>query len=144
ANHPILHGIRDGDIWVPTDVYEVRLPLPPSCRPLILGEVLQGMQPNDPPVPGKKNHPMLAVAWTNSYKTASGKSARTFTTTLASADGFENEGLRRLLVNATYWAVGLGDKIPARANVELVGKYHPHSFLDAEYTKGLRPEQLAR
>ena len=26
--HPILRGIRDGDIWGPTDVYEVRLPLP--------------------------------------------------------------------------------------------------------------------
>src|SRR5262249_4802148 len=26
--HPILRGIKDGDIWGPTDVYTVRLPLP--------------------------------------------------------------------------------------------------------------------
>lgn len=144
TNNPILRGVKNGEIWVPTDVYEVRLPLPSTCRPLILGEVLRDMQPNDPPVPGKKNDPMLPVAWTNSYKGASGKTARIFTTTLASADGFENEGLRRLLVNATYWAVGLDNKLPASANVDLVGDYHPRSFLDAEYTKGLRPEQLAR
>ena len=27
-DHPILRGIKDGDIWGPTDVYEVHLPLP--------------------------------------------------------------------------------------------------------------------
>ena len=27
-DHPILRGIKDGDIWGPTDVYGVRLPLP--------------------------------------------------------------------------------------------------------------------
>ena len=27
-NHPILRGIKDGDIWGPTDVYAVRLPMP--------------------------------------------------------------------------------------------------------------------
>src|SRR5260370_25199593 len=102
------------------------------------------MQQNAPPLGGKKNDPMLPVAWTNSYKSASGKTARIFTTTLASADGFENEGLRRLVVNAAYWAVGVDDKTPAKANVDLVGDYHPHSFLDEEYTKGLRPEQLPR
>ena len=26
--HAILRGIKDGDIWGPTDVYTVRLPLP--------------------------------------------------------------------------------------------------------------------
>ncbi|MGI9073654.1 MAG: hypothetical protein ACR2JB_20615 [Bryobacteraceae bacterium] len=63
---------------------------------------------------------------------------------MASADGFENEGLRRLVVNATYWAVRLDDKLPAKANVDLVGDYHPRSFLDAEYTKGLRPHDLVK
>jgi hypothetical protein len=144
ADSPVLRGIRAEEIWVPTDVYEVRLPLPSTCRPLVLGEVLSGMQPDDPLVQGKKNAPMLPVAWTNSYKGAKGKTARIFTTTLASADGFENEGLRRLIVNATYWAVGLDEKIPAKADVDLVGEYHPRSFLDGEYTKGLRPQDLVK
>jgi hypothetical protein len=144
ADSPIVRGIRDGEIWVATDVYEVRLPLPSTCRPLVLGQVLSGMQPNDAPIRGKKNDPMLPVAWTNSYKGAQARTARIFTTTLASADGFENEGLRRLIVNATYWPVGLDDKLPAKANVDFVGKYHPRSFLDTEYTKGLRPEDLLK
>ena len=42
---PILRGIDDGGIWVPTEVYEVRLPMLPSCKPLLLGQVLSGLNP---------------------------------------------------------------------------------------------------
>src|SRR5262249_48378888 len=52
-NHPILRGVRDGDIWGPTDVYEVHLPLPGDSKPLVLGQVLAGMKPTDKPVEGK-------------------------------------------------------------------------------------------
>ncbi len=45
ASHPILRGIKDGDIWGPTDVYEVRLPLPGDSQPLVLGQVLTGCNP---------------------------------------------------------------------------------------------------
>ena len=41
--NPILRGIKDGDVWGPTDVYGVRLPLPGDSTPLILGQVLNGM-----------------------------------------------------------------------------------------------------
>src|SRR5581483_3218491 len=34
--NPILRGIPNGSIWVPTEVYEVRLPMLESCRPLLL------------------------------------------------------------------------------------------------------------
>ena len=144
ANHPILRGIMSGEIWVPTDVYEVRLPLPSTCHALMLGEVLTNMNPGDPPVTGKLNRPMMPVAWTNTYTGAQGKAARVFATTLGSADDFENEALRRLLVNATYWVVGLEDKIPAKVDVSLVGAYQPHSFLSSEYTKGVKPSDLAK
>ena len=50
--HPILRGINDGDIWGPTDVYSVRLPLPGDSKPLVLGQVLEGMSPTDKPVSG--------------------------------------------------------------------------------------------
>src|SRR3954454_12700983 len=46
-NHPVLRGIQSGDIWVPTDVYAVRLPLPAGTQPLMLGQVLQGMNAAD-------------------------------------------------------------------------------------------------
>ena len=143
-SNPILRGIGDGEIWTRTDVYEVRLPLPPTCRPLILGEVLSGMSPRDTPVPGKPNNPMIPVAWTNSYTGAKGKTARVFTTTMGSAQDLDNEALRRLLVNAAYWAVGLEDKIPAKSDVDLVGEYHPDPFSFTDYPKGLKPSDFAK
>ena len=140
---PILRGIKSGEIWVPTDTYEVRLPMEPTCRPLLLGEVLTGLSPNDPPVPGNVNDPMMPVAWTNSFTGDAGKTARVFTSTMGAADDLENEALRRLLVNATYWTVGLEKKIPEKADVSIVGEYHPHSFLSEDYTKGVKPSDLA-
>jgi len=60
--NPVVRGCAD--IWGPTDVYEVRLPLPDGCKPLLLGQVLEGMNPTDKPVAGPKNDPLLSVAWT--------------------------------------------------------------------------------
>ena len=48
-DHPILRGIKDGDIWGPTDVYGVKLPLPGDSKPLVLGQVLEGMKPTTSP-----------------------------------------------------------------------------------------------
>src|SRR5207302_475407 len=141
--HPILRGLKDGDIWGPTDVYAVRLPLPDNSEPLVLGEVLEGMKPTDKPAAGKQNDPMMPVAWTNAYTGTSGKTARVFATTMGASQDLLSEGLRRLLVNACYWAVGMGDKIPAKSNVELVGEYKPRPFGFGGFQKGVRPSDLA-
>src|SRR5579862_3647864 len=111
-NNPILRGIKDGDIWGPTDVYGVRLPMQAECKPLVLGQVLEGMKADSKPLEGKKNDPMMPVAWTKTYELPNGKSGKSFTTTMGASQDLESEGLRRLVVNACYWAVGLGDKIP--------------------------------
>ena len=141
-DHPILRGIQDGDIWVPTDVYEVRLPLPGDSRPLVLGEVLRGMQPADPPVAGKQNDPMMPVAWMKSYAGAPGKTGRVFTTTMGAAQDLENEGLRRLIVNACFWAVGLEARIPRKTDVDLVGKFEPLPFRFGGFRRGVKPNEL--
>jgi type 1 glutamine amidotransferase len=143
GGHPILRGIKDGDVWGPTDVYEVHLPLPGDSKPLILGQVLQGMKPDDPPVAGKKNEPMMPVAWVKSYTGAQGKPSRVFNTTMGAATDLENEGLRRLLVNACYWAVGLEDKIPEKSKVDLVGEYKPLPFRFNGAAKGKKPSDYA-
>ncbi len=132
--HPILTGIADGDIWGPTDVYGVRLPLPGDSQPLVLGQVLEGMDADDEPVAGDKNNPMMPIAWTKSYK-----GARVFCTTMGAATDLPNEGVRRLLVNAVYWAVGLENKIAADANVDLVGDFNPTPYGFGGYQKGLKP-----
>ena len=143
AGHPILKGIKDGDIFGPTDVYKVRIPLPGDTKPLVLGEVVDGMSPTDKPIVGEKNDVKMPVAWVKTYTSKADKTGRVFNTTMGAATDLTSEGLRRLLVNAAYWAVGLEDKIPERSNVDLVGKYVPHPFGNNGFSKGVRPEDFA-
>lgn len=139
ADHPILRGIADGDIWGPTDVYGVTLPLPGDSQPLVLGQVLEGMHPTDAPVAGKQNEPLMPVAWVKTYKTPSGKTGRVFTTTMGASQDLLSEGVRRLLVNASMWAVGLEDQIPDKTEVAIVGKFEPRPFKFDGAAKGLTP-----
>jgi hypothetical protein len=81
------------------------------------------MHPDDPAAQGKANDPMLPIAWVKTYK-----SARVFTTTMGASQDLLSEGLRRLLVNACYWALGMEARIPEKTNVDLVGEYHPQPF----------------
>jgi hypothetical protein len=141
--NPILRGINSGTIWVPTDVYKVRLPLPDGTQPLVLGEVLQGMNPSDAAAEGEQNRPMMPVAWTRMYA-GHGRPARIFTTTMGSSQDLLNQGLRRLLVNASYWALGMERKINSSASVDLVDEYHPHPFGFGDYVKGVRPAELIK
>jgi hypothetical protein len=141
--HPVVKGIRDGNIWGPTDVYGVRLPLPEGCKPLVLGEVVEGMKHDDPPVIGKKNDPMMPIAWVKTWATDEGKKARVFTSTMGSSQDLESEGFRRLLVNACYWCVGLEEQIAEKSNVELVGEFKGTPFGNNRFKKGVKPADLA-
>jgi len=128
----LLNGVTD--LWVPSDVYTAA---PLDSKVLMDGQVLAGMTPTDPPLTGPKNQPMMPVAWMRTGF----KSGRVFTTTMGSGLDFLNEGLRRLLVNATYW--GLGQKIPAKANVELVGRYEPSPIGFGMHKTGILPPDQA-
>lgn len=139
--HPILRGIRDGDIWDPADVYGVRLPLPEGTTPLVLGQVLAGMKPDSPAVESQKNSPMMPIAWTRYYQGKSGKTGRVFTTTLGSARAFLREGSRRLLVNACYWALGLEKQIRPDSSVTIVGEFDPPPFGFGKHRRGIKPAQ---
>ncbi|MBS1859199.1 MAG: ThuA domain-containing protein [Acidobacteria bacterium] len=135
--NPILHGIGDGEIWVPTDVYTARLPMAAGIQPLLMGAVLESMDPASAPVKGPQNDPMMPVAWTREYR-----GGRVFTTTMGSAQDLLNEPFRRLLVNACYWALGM--PVPAKADVRMVGEYHPLPFGFGGYQKGLKVEDLEK
>jgi hypothetical protein len=142
AKHPILRGIHDREIWGSTDVYAVRLPLPGDSQPLVLGEVVSrkgsynesdlfyGMRPDDgPAVRGAKNDPMMPIAWTKTYKIPGGKTGRAFCSTIGASVDLTNDPVRRLLVNAVYWGLGMEDKIPENGtNVAIVGKFEPTKF----------------
>ena len=150
--HPILRGIEDGDIWGPTDVYGVRLPLPGDSKPLVLGQVLENMEPDSPPVQGiqkngkkdvAKNDPMMPVAWVKSYSVDGGPQGKAFTTTMGASTDMVSEGVRRMLVNACYWAIGLEAEISAELNVDIVGEFKPtmYGFRKGK-TAGITPEDL--
>lgn len=132
--HPILRGIKSGEIWGPSDVYAVKLPLPGDSRPLVLGQVLEGMKPTDAPAAGEVNDPMMPVAWTKTYK-----GGRIFTTTMGAATDLENEALRRMVVNAVYWALGLEKKITPKLDVRVVGEYKPSPFKFNGFIPGRKP-----
>jgi type 1 glutamine amidotransferase len=138
-DHPILRGVTD--LWGPTDVYTVSH-LPGDAQVLVWGQVLTGMKPTDPPVEGPKNKPMMPLAWIRHYTGEGGRASKVFTTTMGAAVDLENEGLRRLLVNACYWAVGLEDRIPAKADVAYVGEYRPLWFGFGKFKPGVKPSDL--
>ena len=146
-DHPILRGVED--VFGDTDVYEAH---PPADAKVILwGQVLKGMKPGSPPAEYKRknrmgieqgiNDPMQPVLWVREYTNESGKVNRILTTTMGSATDLQNEGLRRLLVNAAYWMTGLESKIPARAAVDYIGEFHPTKYGFGDGKKGVKPAE---
>ncbi len=134
--HPILRGVTD--VWGPSDVYGV-VHLPANAQVLLWGQVLRGMKPSDPPLEGAKNDPLMPLAWVREYATGNGRTAKIFTTTMGAATDLASEDLRRLLVNACYWALDLEKKIPKRADVTTVGEYKPSDFGFGTFKRGVRP-----
>lgn len=141
GKNPVLNNV--GEIFCTTDVYEA---YPPADATILLrGQVLKGMEPKDPAAAREKtrasdkqkqdiNTPMMPVAWTREVKNTSGKTNRILCTTMGAATDLTDENLRRLVVNAVFW--GMGDKVPAKADVTLVGEYKPSSYSFGAYQKG--------
>jgi hypothetical protein len=123
ANSPILQSVAD--VFGPTDVYGIAH-LPDSANVLMYGQVLSGMKPNDPPLPGKKNDPMMPLIWTKTYQMPGGKEGRVIGSTIGAAVDLLSEDLRRLFVNSVYWGVGL--PVPQKATVAIPETYQPSYF----------------
>ncbi len=136
-DHPIVNGTDR--IWGPSDVYGITT-LEGDCKPVIIGHVLKGMNPDDEPNTDKKP---LPVAWTKTYTGDKGKTARVFATTMGHGGDLTCDDFRRLLVNATFWCLGMEDNIPEEANVDLVGEYDPNPIGFGNHKKGLKPSDHA-
>jgi type 1 glutamine amidotransferase len=129
--HPILRGVQA--IRGESDVYQINS-LSGDSQPLVMGQVLAGMEPTSPVNTDKKPMP---IAWIKTYQ-----GGRVFGTTMGHANDFKNEGFRRMTVNACYWAMGLEKKISARDNVDLVGTYDPNPIGLNKQKKDLKPVAL--
>lgn len=145
---PVLRGVTD--VFGDSDVYEAYPPK--DAKILLRGQVLKGMKPGDPPADYRKkrasdkqeqhvNDPMMPVAWTRLFRNEAGKENRIFCTTLGAATDLQNEGLRRMVVNAVYW--GLAMDVPAKADVQYVGEYKPTMYGFGGYRKGVKTEAHA-
>jgi hypothetical protein len=93
-------------------------------------------------VEGKKNDPMMPIAWVKSYTPVEGKKARVFTSTMCSSQDLQSAGLRRLLVNASYWCLGMEEKIPEKSKVDIVGEFKASPFRNNGFRKGVKPADL--
>ena len=146
-NNPVLRGVRN--VFGETDVYEA---YPPSdATILVRGIVLKALTADSAPADYKKprstdkveqgvNDPAMPIAWTRMNKNANGTTNRIFTTTMGAATDLENEGLRRLIVNAVYW--GLGIDVPQTADVTIVDEYKPSFYGFDGFRKGLHPSDF--
>ena len=83
------------------------------------------------------------MAWTKTHETSSGAKARVFTTTMGHAGDFHNEGVRRMLVNACYWGLGMEDAIDPESDVEFLGEYDPTPIGFGGAKEGVRPADHA-
>lgn len=137
-HNPVLNGVED--VFGTTDVYEAHPQA--DVTVLLRGQSLAGMKPTDPAADYRRknqgiNDPMMPIAWTREYKDDAGKLNRILCTTMGAATDLQNAGLRRLIVNGVYW--GLGMKVPARANVALVGEFKPTMYGFNGFIKDVRP-----
>ena len=122
-NHPIVAGVTD--IWGPSDVYRTYkegTSLPEGCTALVWGQPLMGRNHDD--APNTKKVP-LPVAWFKTWKTSEGKNARVFHSTMGSAKDLQSAGLRRMVINAAYWGMGMEAAISPDSSVDYVGAYKP-------------------
>ena len=138
AQHPLLRGVRD--IWGPTDVYAVG-DLPAGTQVLVRGQVLEGMQPDSPPLAGPKNEPMMPIVWLRERALEGDAVQRVVCSTIGASQDLQSADLRRLFVNAVFWGIGL--EVPEAAEVGLLGEYAPTPFAFGTYTRGVRASDLA-
>lgn len=148
ASHPVMRGVER--VFGNSDVYEVA---PPSDAIVLMrGQVLQGMQPDDPPAEYRKstksgveqpvNDPMMPVAWVRELPTLAGGLQRVVCLTMGAATDLQCEGLRRLVVNGVLWCQHL--EVPDAADVAIVGSFQPLMYGENGFRTNVRPSAHAK
>ena len=134
-DHPILRGVKD--IWVEAGGYVGK---PTDGDILTTAIPLNGMTPDSPKDETKEPQPS---EWTRNYEGGNGEKGRVFTSLYGASEDLRNEGYRRMLVNACFWAMGMEDEINADMNVDLVGPYRPNTFRNGGHARGIKPADYA-
>jgi type 1 glutamine amidotransferase len=134
ADHPIMRGIPD-EFWMLGDLYRV-IPLHGTCVPLMTGfaineysEFVTGEDGKEEisynPRPG--GIPPSPIAWTKTDN-----NTRVFFTTMGHPKDFARLPVRRLTVNAVYWALERESEIPAEGcKADIVGEFEAPDLSEA-------------
>lgn len=136
-SHPILMGVENpwaecGGYW--TD------PMPGSTV-LALTQPLASMEKGSAPAADKKPCPN---SWTRTYSGKDGATGRVFNTTSGASEDIRDDGFRRMVINACFWAAGLESEIKADNNIAMVGPYNPSTFaMNSNYYAGVKPLDMA-
>lgn len=134
-SHPILRGVKD--VWVQAGGYVGK---PTDGDVLTMAQPLNGMTPDSTP---SETQPPMPSEWTRTYKSASGKTGRVFTSLYGTPEDLTNEGYRRLICNGIFWAVGLENAITPDMHVATVGPFKPNTFGNQTHARGIKPEMYA-
>ena len=135
AGHPILRGVKD--IWVHVGAYVGK---PVDGEVMTLAQPLNGMTPDSPADATKAAQPS---EWTRTYRSASGRTGRVFTSLYGTPEDLLNDGYRRLLVNGCLWAAGLEDAIRPDLAIGFDGPFRPNTHRNHGHARGVRPAQYA-
>ncbi len=133
AGHPILKGVKDIHVQAggynaePADDWNI----------LTMAQPLMSMEADGEP---DETKPPMASEWTRTYEGGNGKKGRVFTSLYGASEDILNDGYRRMLINATYWILGLEDQIEADLPIDFVGPYKPNTFRGSGYARGVKPE----
>jgi uncharacterized protein len=139
-NTPILNGVQPFQAY--SWLYHVdggKWKLNGDCKTVLEGKSLKS---NHEKAGKLAEYPITnPVAWTKSYATKSGKSARVFFTTLGHPFDFKEVSMRKLALNGIYWALGREKKIPQMGvNADFVDDYSPNlSGFGEKFKKGMKP-----
>ena len=125
AGHVVLSGVKD--VFGPSDVYGVRNLDENKATVLLRGAVTETLEPTSKNIEGPKNDPMQAMAWLREYTAPNGESkGQAFCTTMGASNDFENEGFRRLVINAAVHLTG--EKVSGTADVSYIDPFETTFF----------------
>ena len=135
--HPIMLGVETP--WAECGGYWTE-PMPGSTV-LTMSQPLSSMEKGSDPAADKGPCPN---SWTRTYSGKDGATGRVFNTTSGASEDIRDDGFRRMVINACFWAAGLEAEIKADNNIAMVGPYNPSTFrMNSGYYQGVKPIDMA-
>ena len=119
--HPLLRGV--GSIFAESDVYGINAVTAENATILLDAAVTASLQSESAVIEDLSLQP---AAWLRTYTTPQGGKGTAFCTTFGSSCDFDDDNLRRLLINAAFFLTGL--EVPEKAEVAYIDPFSPSAF----------------